>query len=466
MSGKRFADSLRVATPCNEDWEQMSGNDVVRLCSHCSKHVNFVSQMTEKQARRLVRNSGGKLCVRYIADPVTKRPLFAEQLVNITRKRSRAAAGAFSTLLAFATQLPAQQTPAERPVAAESQRRETSPAVSAGFSAASGARVSGTITDPTGAVISGAAVRLVLLETGQERNTVSNDEGNYVFEMVAPGRYMLESSSPGFRTYSKTIVIREAETTQNDAEMDIEPINVFVDVVNEIKLDVGDLVVMTGAIAVTMEYTTPLGKAVAGEDIDEVLALLAAGERPDGVEEDARGITPLFIAVGDGNLEIARALLDFGADVKFTAENGRTPLMQIDDDATPELVQLLLSYKARVNVSDEDGNTPLILAAGEVEDEVLKLLIEAGADVNAANKSGHTALMRAAWEEDVEHVRMLLAAGADVNAKNDEGETAWDLAAEDDVVKLIESYGGHSGDPEKKVKEKETDDDEDEDTQK
>lgn len=463
MSGKRFADSLRVATPCNEDWEQMSGNDVVRLCSHCSKHVNFVSQMTEKQARRLVRDSGGKLCVRYVADPVTKRPLFAEQLVNITRKRSRAAAGALSTMLAFATQLPAQQTPAERPAVAELQRREMSPSVSAGVSAASGARISGTITDPNGAVIPRAEVRLVLLETGQQRKTVSDDEGYYVFEMVAPGRYMLESSSPGFRTYSKTIVVREKESTQNDAAMDIEPINVSVDIINEISLDVGQ--VTMGVVAVTIEYTTPLGKAVAEEDIDEVLALLAAGERPDGVEEDARGITPLFIAVGDGNVEIARALLDFGADVNFTTERGRTPLMQIDDDATPELVRLLLSYNARVNVSDEDGDTPLILAAGEVEDEVLKLLIEAGADVNASNKKGMTALMRAAWDEDVEHVRMLLAAGADVNAKNDEGETAWDLAADDEVVKLIESYGGRSGDPEKKSKEQDTDDEEDEDTQ-
>jgi protocatechuate 3,4-dioxygenase beta subunit len=464
MSGKRFADSLRVAAPCNEDWEQMSGNDAVRFCSHCSKHVNFVSQMTEKQARRLVRDSGGKLCVRYVADPVTKRPLFAEQLVNIARKRSRAAAGAFSTLLAFATQLPAQQTPAERPAVAESQRRETSPAISAGVSAASGARVSGTITDPNGAVIPGAAVRLVLLETGEERNTASDDEGQYAFEMVAPGRYMLESSSPGFRTYSKTIVIREAETTQNDAEMDIEPINVSVDIINEIPTDVRQVVM--GAVAVvSVEYMTPLGKAAADEDVDEVLALLNAGERPDGVEEDARGVTPLFIAVGRGSVEIARALLDFGADVNFTAENGRTPLMQIDEDATPELVRLLLSYNASVNVSDEDGDTPLILAAGEVEDEVLKLLIEAGADVNAANKRGLTALMRAAWEEDLEHVRILLAAGADVNAKNDEGETAWDLAAEDEVVKLIESYGGRSGDPEKKAKEKDADDEEDEDTQ-
>lgn len=460
MSGKRFADSLRVATPCNEDWEQMSGNDVVRLCSHCSKHVNFISNLTEKQTRRLVRDSGGKLCVRYVADPVTKRPLFAEQLVSITRKRSRAAAGAFSTLLAFATQLPAQQTPTERP-AAESQQREASPAVPAGEIASFGARVSGTVTDPIGGVIPGAAVRLVLLETGQERNTVSNDDGHYDFEMVAPGRYILESSSPGFRTYSKTIVIREKESTRNDAAMDIEPINVSVDVVNEISMDVGD--VISGVVAITIEYTTPLGKAVAAEDIDEVLALLNAGERPDNSEGDVRGITPLFIAVEDGNIEIARALLDFGADVNFTTDRGRTPLMQIDDDATPELVRLLLSYKARVNVPDEDGNTPLILAAGEVEDEVLKLLIEAGADVNAANKSGRTALMRAAWDEDLEHVRILLAAGADVNAKNEEGETAWDLAADDEVVKLIESYGGRTGDPKKKVKEQETDDEDDDD---
>jgi hypothetical protein len=76
-------DSVRVQSPCTEDWNEMTGNVQVRFCSHCSKNVNNLSTMTRKEARKLVLASGGKLCVRYVQDPRSGGPLFAPKFIRI-----------------------------------------------------------------------------------------------------------------------------------------------------------------------------------------------------------------------------------------------------------------------------------------------------------------------------------------------------------------------------------------------
>ena len=61
--------------------------------------------------------------------------------------------------------------------------------------------VTGTVLDPTGAVIAGASVTLTGVETGVRLSTSSNDAGVYRFDAVDLGTYDLTVSLPGFRTY-------------------------------------------------------------------------------------------------------------------------------------------------------------------------------------------------------------------------------------------------------------------------
>ncbi|MBV9462974.1 MAG: hypothetical protein JO317_01995 [Verrucomicrobiae bacterium] len=56
---------LRIASPCSARWSEMSGDERARFCSHCSKHVYNLSAMSAAEARALVREKEGKLCVRY-----------------------------------------------------------------------------------------------------------------------------------------------------------------------------------------------------------------------------------------------------------------------------------------------------------------------------------------------------------------------------------------------------------------
>jgi len=66
MSAKRLPlDVIQVAEPCHESWERMTGDDRVRFCQGCNKHVHNLSAMNRTDAERLVCESAGSLCVRF-----------------------------------------------------------------------------------------------------------------------------------------------------------------------------------------------------------------------------------------------------------------------------------------------------------------------------------------------------------------------------------------------------------------
>jgi outer membrane receptor protein involved in Fe transport len=70
--------------------------------------------------------------------------------------------------------------------------------------------VTGTVMDPSGAVISGAHVTLTGVDTGVKLSSVSNDAGVYRFDAVDLGAYQLQVAHPGFRTYVATGINVEA----------------------------------------------------------------------------------------------------------------------------------------------------------------------------------------------------------------------------------------------------------------
>ena len=68
-----------------------------------------------------------------------------------------------------------------------------------GRAAGQNAQVSGTVTDPAGALVAGASVTARNLETGVISPTAANGIGVYVFASLPPGRYSFTAEHPGFR---------------------------------------------------------------------------------------------------------------------------------------------------------------------------------------------------------------------------------------------------------------------------
>ncbi len=75
-----------------------------------------------------------------------------------------------------------------------------------------------------------------------------------------------------------------------------------------------------------------------------------------------KDVTPLHLAVANQNLELAKFLLDHGADVNARDADGRTALHFAVNRRDLDLIRLLLDAKADPDAKDSAGETPLALA--------------------------------------------------------------------------------------------------------
>lgn len=84
------------------------------------------------------------------------------------------------------------------------------------------ARLQGTVTDPSGAVIQGATVTLKSAETSKSQTAKSDASGVYAFNALAPGTYTLSSSMTGFKSFSRENITIAAEQAQT-VNVTLEP---------------------------------------------------------------------------------------------------------------------------------------------------------------------------------------------------------------------------------------------------
>ena len=68
-------------------------------------------------------------------------------------------------------------------------------------------QISGTVTDPSGAVISGAKITLTYALTGQQRSVVTDTSGVFTFPELVPGTYNVSIAAQGFQPYSQTNIV-------------------------------------------------------------------------------------------------------------------------------------------------------------------------------------------------------------------------------------------------------------------
>ena len=84
------------------------------------------------------------------------------------------------------------------------------------------ATITGSVLDPTGAVIPNVAITLTNVATGQVRETTSNSSGIYTFANVGVGNFNLDATAPGFEKFSRTgIVVNTAQTLKEDVNLTV-----------------------------------------------------------------------------------------------------------------------------------------------------------------------------------------------------------------------------------------------------
>lgn len=71
--------------------------------------------------------------------------------------------------------------------------------------------LSGTVADPSGAVIPGAHVEVSNTATGAQRSTISDASGRYSFQQITPGQYRIAAKATGFAD----LVVNQVELLVN-----------------------------------------------------------------------------------------------------------------------------------------------------------------------------------------------------------------------------------------------------------
>jgi uncharacterized protein len=179
--------------------------------------------------------------------------------------------------------------------------------------------------------------------------------------------------------------------------------------------------------------------AIKQDDPRVIAALLNRGFDPNTV--DPGGLPGLYLALREGSLKAAQALVDWPkTNVEVRTAADESPLMMACLKGHLEMVKKLIARDADVN---KPGWAPLHYAATNGHLAIMELLLEHHAFIDAESPNGTTPLMMAAHYGTPAAVKLLLEAGADPAMKNQLGLSAIDFAhraGRQDAAELIASH--------------------------
>ncbi len=367
MPKNGFIDNVSVGTPCTEDWNKMVGSDQVRMCEHCAKDVNNLSELTRKDAKRLVRASDGNICIRYMQHPVTKRPVFADQMYQITRRAPSIAAGVVTTSMSLSTIAYGQAAP------------------------------TGEVNLP----INGRSVlELTTLLPGTPHASTVRSEAVVELQIDEP---QIFTSFGGVIAVSRDYATPLARAVDSDNIEEVRDLIVNGANVNGKDKNYDDLTplflaVENGSIEIA-QMLLESGAKVNARDKNKQTALmrLDANARPEMIEllvrhgaklnlSDNEGNTALILGSGGISTDVLRALIDAGADINVPNREGKTPLMRAAEGGHLENVRLLLESGANANARDDEGENAWDYAE---EDAIEQLLVSYGAEARDDENEGN-----------------------------------------------------------------------------
>ncbi|AMA63885.1 ankyrin repeat domain-containing protein [Kurthia sp. YJT4] len=185
-------------------------------------------------------------------------------------------------------------------------------------------------------------------------------------------------------------------------------------------------------------------QAVEEKDVQKVKEILARSNATINETNDKKE-TPLLIATHENDIEIAKLLIDAGADINQQDAIQDSAYLYAGAQGKTEILRYMMEHtKPNQQVRNRFGGNALIPAAEKGHlDNVRLLLTDEQVDIDHQNDYGYTALIEAVALTDgskvyQEIVQELMDAGVNQNLRDRYGKTALDYAKEQGYRKMIE----------------------------
>ncbi|HWX91262.1 MAG TPA: TonB-dependent receptor [Terriglobales bacterium] len=227
--------------------------------------------------------------------------------------------------------------------------------------------ISGIVTDPSGAVISGATVVATDTQTGTRATVTTDAQGFYRFSTLAVGTYDLQVSQVGFKSYTKTGLVIDANSSLRvDVALQVGAINEKVEV-------------RTDSVHVETE-STQMGEVITGKTITAVplngraftdLLAMQPGVSPyNSTDTGTPGISDRSVDGGlnagnqsvNGQRESANGFMVNGSNVEEGKNNGAAIIPNLDSIAEFRIITNNFDAEygnysgGQVNVVTKSGN--------------------------------------------------------------------------------------------------------------
>jgi hypothetical protein len=194
-------------------------------------------------------------------------------------------------------------------------------------------RISGTVKDPTGAVVPGAQIVVLETQTGIKTESRTDTAGFYSFPSLAVGHYELEVKAAGFRDFKQTGLILDVNTALTvDIPLELGPASQEV-TVNAAAVQVETTNTQMGEVISDTKMTTvPLN----GRSYTDLLALqpgvTPVSSNQYGALSVSGNLNPGSLSVS-GQRESANGFMVNGGNVEEGAFNGTAIIPNLDSIA-------------------------------------------------------------------------------------------------------------------------------------
>ncbi len=158
-------------------------------------------------------------------------------------------------------------------------------------------KVTGTVKDPDGATVSGAAVSLLHTNQATVRATVTDAEGHFVLENIPPGSYQLNVEGTGFIRHRSAVQVTQGNTTEVGVVLELVPLAESVTITAEAGLVADKRQVETQVNVIPERKIIERAPEVVAQVVDEEPGVNLQRTSPSLSAVFVRGLTGRNVAV-------------------------------------------------------------------------------------------------------------------------------------------------------------------------